>query len=147
MTLLYMADSTEPVSYSIILQICAMLINPGLFNLCINNPFMTRSPFNSHKSFTIVPDILPINIKFAVGSIWFVVIWRGFGGVSRSKVRSGINASGKWTGLKRLRCGWHETRSPTTVRAEIIETCLIGAAPTQLFLTLYKLTKNAPPLA
>ena len=61
---------------------------------------MTRSPFNTHKPFTIMPDILLINIKFAVWGIHFVV-WCGFGG-GRGKVRTVINACRGWMGWKRL---------------------------------------------
>ena len=48
--------------------------------------------------------------------------------------------------IRNRECNSTDPASSHTVSAEIIETRLIGAAPTQLFLTLYKLTKNAPPL-
>ena len=50
-----------------------MSINPRLFDLCANNPFMTRPSFNTNKPFAIVPDILLINIKFTLCSVHFIV--------------------------------------------------------------------------
>ncbi|KAJ0150355.1 Uncharacterized protein HZ326_7177, partial [Fusarium oxysporum f. sp. albedinis] len=49
----------------VMLQIGAMSVYPRLFDLGTDDPPVTGPPFGAHKSFATVPDILPIDFKFA----------------------------------------------------------------------------------
>jgi hypothetical protein len=65
MALLHMTDPAKPVTYPVMLQIGAMSVYPRLFDLGADDPPVTGPLFGAHKSFATVPDILPIDFKFA----------------------------------------------------------------------------------